>query len=449
VRSYEETLVLSADLLAFVTPHVFHPLWGAWASDHSAAFTATRSEFTVCVGYTVLLLAGIALMTIRKSSRGAGFWLLTAAGFALLALGPVLKVNGQTALLPEGGEVPLPYALLYQGVPFFRLCRSVSRMSVMVMLGLGVAASFGTLALAGWLARRPGTAKTLAPLVPVAASLLVAFEFLPAPYPTSPPDTPAWYQTLAETPGQEAVLNLPANWERPGYLLYQTVHNKPMATGYVTRDDPQTLIERAPVLSHFRWLGPDIHTQDFDLTRQGLQVLYDLLGVRWVVLDRYKMPGGAEREVTEAYTTAIFDQTGVLPSFQDERITAYQVPPPSSRAPYLILAPGWPARQLTAEGSPYRALPDGMRAGIEVLGPEGMPFTLEIEASAPAGGNIVLLEGDGGPIATWPTLSRRVTMNSHPLGEGLTAGEFGLRYDGPPDSEAIIHAIRVVEAPRP
>ena len=192
---------------------------------------------------------------------------------------------------------------------------------------------------------------------------LVLFEFWPAPYPVSPPDTPAWYATLAEDPTEGAVLNLPANYERPWYLLYQTVHGKPLATGYVTRDDPNVLRERAPVLSHFWFLGPDIHTQQFDLAGQGIQVLHDLLGVRWVVLDRYKMPGGPEREITDAYAQSIF--AGQAPLFEDERITVYAVPEPAVRGPYLILGTDW---QATAE---RRSRPGVARAAGRTVGRAG------------------------------------------------------------------------------
>ena len=124
------------------------------------------------------------------------------------------------------------------------------------------------------------------------------------------------------------MLNLPANYERPWYLLYQITHGKPLATGYVTRDDPRGLRERAPVLSHFWYLGPDIHTQSFDLGKQGMQVLHDLLGVGWVVLDRYKMPGGQERNVTTDYAQQIF--AGQAPIYEDDRLTVYRVIEPSN-----------------------------------------------------------------------------------------------------------------------
>ena len=56
VRDPGETVTFSADLLGFVTPQVFHPLWGDWALNRSAAFSATPSEYTVFAGFTVLLL---------------------------------------------------------------------------------------------------------------------------------------------------------------------------------------------------------------------------------------------------------------------------------------------------------------------------------------------------------------------------------------------------------
>lgn len=183
----------------------------------------------------------------RQFRTTARFYLLSAAFFALLALGPVLKINGRTDLLPGGGEIPLPYRLLYETVPFIKLSRSVSRMDVMVMLFLGVAAAFAVVWLVDRLqaGRQAGAQRAIAIATPLIIGGLIIFEFLPAPFPVSPPDTPAWYATLAQDPAPGVVFNLPANFERPGYLLYQITHGKPITTGYVTRDDPKTLRERA------------------------------------------------------------------------------------------------------------------------------------------------------------------------------------------------------------
>lgn len=344
-----QSRTFSADLLAFVTPQAFHPLWGEWAQERSQGFTATVSEYTVFAGFTALALAGLAFRkgTGRTRSLGRsfastsassmgpdksvaarrpGFWLLILLVFFVLSLGPVLHIGGRTDLLPGGRELPLPYGLLVGLVPFLEITRSVSRFDSVLMLALGVLAALG----AGRFGRGRGRA------LAVVAAALILFEFWPAPYPLSAPDTPAWYHTLAGDPRPGAVLNLPMNWDRPGYLLYQTEHGKPLTAAYISREDPRTLVDRAPVLQVFRHLVPDVLA--FDLAGQGQQALADL-EVRWVVLDRYKMPGGREREATEAYAAEIFG--GQAPAYADDRLTVYEVQPTTAAAPYLVLGLGW------------------------------------------------------------------------------------------------------------
>ena len=145
------------------------------------------------------------------------------------------------------------------------------------------------------------------------------------------------------------------NYDRPGYLLYQTVHGKPLTVAYISRDDPRTLTERVPVLQHFRHLGPDII--DMDPAQIGPTVLQDL-GVGTVVLDRYKMPGGKERDYTEQLAQTIF--AGQSPIFEDERITSYKAPPVEQPRPYVSLGPlNWGPYQLDAQNRPYRLLSAG------------------------------------------------------------------------------------------
>ncbi|HEX9114661.1 MAG TPA: hypothetical protein VGA61_01220 [Anaerolineae bacterium] len=329
-----QSRLLSADLIAFVTPQEFHPLWGAWARQRASVFTASRAEHQVFAGYSVLAMAGMGVWAATRRGRSrypAGpifFWPAAAVVFLVLGLGPVLHLGGRSDLLPGGKELPLPYAWLVSAVPFMNISRSVSRFDVMVMLALAVATAIGLQwLLSRW--RRGGFAAAI-------ALALVVFEFWPAPFPFSPPDTPAWYVSLAHDPRPGAVLNLPMNWDRPWYLLYETVHRKPLAVAYISRDDPRTLTERAPVLQHFRHLGPDI--VDFDLAAQGQQVLADL-GIRWLVLDRYKMPGGRERTYTEEAAREIF--AGQSPVYHDERLTVYEVRTATGAAPYAVLGTGW------------------------------------------------------------------------------------------------------------
>jgi hypothetical protein len=327
-----QSRLLSADLAAFITPQEFHPIWGDWAAERGKLLAASPAEHQVFTGFTVLILAAIALWKgWQRPTRGGydpGPWPITLLTFFVLALGPVLHIAGQSALLPGGSELSLPYGWLVRIVPFMEITRSVSRFDVMIMLSLGLLAALGL----QWLWDSGRAAR----IVSIAAVGLILFEFLPVPYPMSPPDVPFWYETLAQDAQPGAVLNLPMGWDRPGYLLQQTVHGKPLTVAYISREDPRTLTERIPVLQHFRHLGPDIIQADLAVI--GKQVLQDL-GVGWVVVDRYQMPGGDERTYTDAAVAQIFGSQP--PLYEDDRITVYGVLPDQGTEPYLILDAGW------------------------------------------------------------------------------------------------------------
>ena len=277
-----------------------------------------------------------------------------------------------------------PYALVNKLVPFMRISRSVSRFAIVVQLAVAVMAGVGLVWLLGKLRAQA------AALVAVVALTLVLAESWVAPYPMSPPDTPSYYEELAQTPGSGAVLNLPMNYDRPGYLLYQTVHHRPLTVAYISRDDPRTMTERVPLLQHWRHLEPDI--LDVDPAAVGMTVLADL-GVERVVLDRYKMPGGEEREVTESLANALF--AGVVPEFEDERITAYVVPPVPEPQPYLELGPlNW-GPLVEADGVRYREVGSDPAALLLRHAARGGQLTIEYRGATDA-----VLSSSAGAI--WP-----------------------------------------------
>ena len=330
VRPSSDLYILSVSVSDFLIPSRLHTLWRPASFTWSGNQIAPVSERTVAIGYVALGLAAAAWLWARRS---AGFWLLVAFSFGLLALGPQMHWGniGWEQIPPavqRGEEVASgsPYGVLNQLIPFMRISRSVSRFAVMVQLSLAVLAGLGGALLLRRL--RGGWAAGVAGLL----LALLIFEYWVAPYPLSPPDTPAYYNELAADPDPRALLNLPMNYDRPGYLLYQTVHGKPLTAAYISRDDPRTLVERLPLLQHFRHLGPDILADD--PVEVAPSLLADL-GVGTVVLDRYKMPGGMERTYTEALASAIF--AGQSPVYVDERITVYKVAEPGAVRPYLGL----------------------------------------------------------------------------------------------------------------
>ncbi len=380
---------LSGDVLGFLLPSGFHPVWGEWAARARASLPASPSENTLFLGFVPLLLAAYGLWRGRMR---LWFWALIALLFAVFALGPVLHVGGEIVTLPNGQPLPLPYALLLR-LPFIDIARTVARYDLMVMLALGVLAAGGLYALAQ---TRRG------PALAVALILLVLFEFLPVPYPVSPPDTPAWYQTLAADPRQAAVMNAPMDWDRPGYLLYQTVHGKPLTAGYISRDDPRTYPSRIPILTDFRHEGPDINSVD---PAAYAPTIFEFMDIGWVVADRYKMPAGPSRQWNEALLQEIFGSTA--PIYEDERLTVYETQPPQERLPFIELGFDWGPR----EPGPMRRVQGS--ASIIIHSPQAATHTLAI---VPANDDaaFALLDASGRELGRGAGRALRVSLALQP-----------------------------------
>jgi hypothetical protein len=395
VRPSADLYLYSVSAADFLIPSRLHPLFQPGSLTWPGNQVAPVSERTVAVGYVGLFLALSALVVAR---RRALFWLAALLFFAALALGPQwhwgsFGLEQVPAAALQGQEVTswTPYGILNRVIPFMRISRSVGRFALMVQLCLAVAASLGLSGLLVRLARRSSakTARRWAAGLAVLLLSLLLFEFWTAPYPISPPDTPAYYQQIAADPDGRAVLNLPMNYDRPGYLLYQTVHGKPLTVAYISRDDPRTLTERMPVLQHFRHLGPDILA--VDPAAVGPTVLADL-GVGTVVLDRYKMPGGDERTYTEQLAQEIF--AGQSPAYEDERITAYRVEPVQVREPYLALGPlNWGPLIEEAGAPAYRAV-TGSPATVS-LHHLAAPAALRLRYRTKGAGNLLVTTGTG------------------------------------------------------
>jgi hypothetical protein len=370
VRPAHDLYILSASAADFLIPNRMHAFFRPESFTWPGNQIAPVSERTLSVGFLALALAVVAVIGLR---RQAFFWAGCAVFFFFMALGPVIHWGNITwESIPTSPALAewTPYTVVNWLTPFMRISRSVSRFALMVQLCAAVLAGLGAYWLLTTVERKWRLRTSSSAPVPIRyflasvffLSLLLFFEYWVAPYPLSPPDTPSYYQTLAGQPvdgARPAVLNLPMNYDRPGYLLYQTVHGRPLTVAYISRDDPRTLTERAPLLQHLRHLGPDI--LDVDPGFVGQTVLADL-GVGVVVLDRYKMPGGEEREYTERLARQVFANR--QPDYEDERITVYRVAAPEQPHPYPLLGPlHWGPLQIAEDGAVI-----GRRVGREPAG---------------------------------------------------------------------------------
>ena len=373
---FEQSLSLSADLLAFFTPNEMHPLWGDGARAWSERFTTTTSERMVFAGYVPLALGACALW---KRRQRAGFWALSLLVFFILALGPVLHVGGQSVFTALRTTIPLPYLVLYRLLPFVRLSRSISRFDVMIMLSLAVLVGLGVGWLVNWVARWLGdrVGRRLGGwAVGWLAGALICFEFLAVPYPMTEVEVPPFYRQVAQEPGDFVLMELPMNWDRPIHMFNQVYHGKKLIAAYFGKPNPLSIVEKTPVLQHFRYLGPDIIAQD--ISEIGTSVLASF-NVRYVILDLYQMPGGREREVTLQLAEKVFGDTA--PFYRDERLIVYRVEEPADPRPFLSLGQNWGRREIEAE-RPTRQIGQGAVVHIRAWGPDSVRLRIAAQSFA-------------------------------------------------------------------
>ena len=271
-RSVAENTTYSADLLGYVVPGRNSVPYGFLAPLLDATHTVRGEEtFT---GFLPWLLLPFAFMGGRRP-RPWG-WLILAAVFGVLSLGPFLKVLGhETGLL-------LPYRLLYELVPLLKVNRTPVRYAAPFLLFLAVLAGLGARHLQQRFPRR-----WVMPLL-----LLVGLGEGLFHVPLTPrQEAPAVYALVAESDG--VVINVPLYHARVDRRLmyHQIFHGRPVTTACIPRasDTPHHLIEgtqlRACLLDGAACPRADPTTVAGEISR---------LKVSWVLVHtRYMEPAAA------------------------------------------------------------------------------------------------------------------------------------------------------------
>ena len=248
------------DLLAYLVPNRYHPLWGEGAFQLTENFTVNK-VFVPFLGFTTLLLALYGTITTWPQSR---FWLLAAILYVILALGPDLQVNGRVF------HIPMPYELV-EDTFFIQIIRRPDRLNVLLSIPIAILSTLGiaTLLQSKAMTRmvslpgRVGSRWAPIGLVTLLALLILA-EYI-VEYPTFPLTIPEWYEELAEEPGEFGVLGIPISPRATpdkAFMFYQRVHGKPIVEGHVSRPpgDAFDFIEQVPLLQGLR--SVEISTPD-------------------------------------------------------------------------------------------------------------------------------------------------------------------------------------------
>jgi hypothetical protein len=234
----DQQATAQTDLLAYVLPSRYHPLWGDAAFQLYKELSSGSRTRVPFLGYTAIVLA---LYGTVKRWRPARFWALAVLVYLVLALGPQLRVGNQ--LYPQ---VPMPYRLVGD-LFFIRVLRRPHRFNLFVGLPMGMLAAWGMTALL----RRRSFERRSALLAGVVGALIL-FEYCPIPYPTTRLTTPEWYRQLAQEAGHFAVLDLPMDPRHSDkwFMSYQITHGKPLVEGHVARlpREAFTFLDSTPFL---------------------------------------------------------------------------------------------------------------------------------------------------------------------------------------------------------
>ena len=215
------------DVVGLFVPAAGNPVLGGLGAGVRAAY----------VGLSVL---GLSVVGGVLDWRRARLWVIVGLVSVVLTLGPRVRVKGEAVgpVLPWSG-------------PVIWLVRHPVRVNVLV--GFGVAAS-GGVGLAALLRRMQGRWWVVAG----GAMGLLLVEYMIVPAPTTRAEVPAYYDWLRAEPGEGAVLELPMG-RQPSkyYMYYQTIHNRPMVEGLVSRtpEEAYAFIDQIPILRSVRDCG--------------------------------------------------------------------------------------------------------------------------------------------------------------------------------------------------
>ena len=242
----------SAELVTFFRPGRNQiPLLRQNADGHAHK---TYTTYTTYLGFSVLALAILGVITSRRRSRP---WLVLTIFFFLVSLGPFLRVSERPFLIGDYA-IPMPSLLLYYILPGFEVTvRHTYRYVTMLHLMLAILAGLGV----QWIIELGRQRLQKVVLFGAAAALcfseILAFGPAPYPIPRTSREVPSVYKELANHKEPYAIIELPyedyLEFLQP-HLYWQTTHGKKLIAGAVHHriGPPElSLIRKAPLALNF------------------------------------------------------------------------------------------------------------------------------------------------------------------------------------------------------
>lgn len=228
-----DPLELSLDVLA---PFIPGGHWGfaQLTKFYWSRLTCNIHESSVYIGWSVILLicyTWCKRREIRLRYPSFFLWYGILFFFGIMALGPALHVSGVRVFTGI-----MPYSLLQALLPPLKLSGTPIRMMVMVMLGASMISAMGLPLLFQRI-----RSERIRIFVGIILGLMLFVEFLPKPLPTTRISAPEYIYLLKSLPANGGLIDMitPPTIK----LYYQTIHDKPIADGYISRYPTSVMTE--------------------------------------------------------------------------------------------------------------------------------------------------------------------------------------------------------------
>lgn len=299
--SADETLTGSTDLVAYIVPPFYHPLWGTLVKPLTEPFIVNK-VFTPFIGYSTLFLL---LMGVGLRPKKGIFWFAVSLLYISFALGPRLVANGQPLL------ETMPYDLIQNSL-LEAIIRRPDRLNVLVSIPVGILTALGFQAIfeQNWVSNKAHMPRVGFAIV----SVMIIGEYLTR-YPIYGLEVPAWHQSISTDEADYAILELPmhARVYDELYMQYQATHGKRLVGGHVSRlpEDALAFIQSISFLQAQETKGPN---------RQAFSITQDLVNlaaadVRYIVIHKYLLTDEQE----EAWRRFLL----FSPIYEDEKTLVY------------------------------------------------------------------------------------------------------------------------------
>jgi hypothetical protein len=210
----------SLDLFALLIPGG-HWRFAQLTENFWSQLPGNINESSVHMGISVVIVL-ILIWILKKKIRSdsLSLWYVLLGFFMIFSLGPVLQIWGK-----QVNWFKLPYPLLELICPPLKLSGVPVRMMVMVMLFAGIIFSVGY--------HHFFSGKTLRFWFPALLLIILFLEYLPKKLPETRVNVPKYIKMLKNLPDGKGVIDDVS--DQFTSLYFQTIHEKPISKGYISR----------------------------------------------------------------------------------------------------------------------------------------------------------------------------------------------------------------------